>query len=343
MDPGRNTSSQYESPREAFEKVYRKAIELGLKPEHFENLDSVQFIKTRKSNKTFWIVVSIVIAILLSCTVAFKDWPVTSRSVVDFYFEYIKKYDNGIEREKCIFPVPDFAVDVFRPVKDCSVCEGMSEVDRVSNITPEEFEKKYAYSKRPVVITDGAKNWTAPKIFSFEYFKKLYKDQPTALAEHAEKSGCQFFPYKTEFEVLEDVFDMGEARALMTDGSKPWYIGWSNCDSKISAELRQHYDRPYFLPKLSESSKTDWIFMGSPGYGAHMHVDNVNLPSWQAQITGTKKWILEPPRECHYTCPSRVEVVIHPGEIIVLDTDTWYHATLVLGNEISIVIGSEYD
>lgn len=36
--------------------------------------------------------------------------------------------------------------------------------------------------------------------------------------------------------------------------------------------LRQHYQRPYFLPPSAESSKTDWIFMGSPGYGAHLHV-----------------------------------------------------------------------
>ena len=36
--------------------------------------------------------------------------------------------------------------------------------------------------------------------------------------------------------------------------------------------LRQHYDRPYFLPANSESSKTDWIFIGTPGLGAHMHV-----------------------------------------------------------------------
>lgn len=37
-------------------------------------------------------------------------------------------------------------------------------------------------------------------------------------------------------------------------------------------------------------------------------------PSWQAQIKGEKLWILEPPRECYYTC-SRLEVVVHPGEI----------------------------
>lgn len=41
---------------------------------------------------------------------------------------------------------------------------------------------------------------------------------------------------------------------------------------QAAEKLRQHYGRPYFLPQYSESSKVDWIFMGSPGYGAHMHV-----------------------------------------------------------------------
>ena len=27
-------------------------------------------------------------------------------------------------------------------------------------------------------------------------------------------------------------------------------------------------------------------FKGTPGLGAHMHVDNVDLPSWQAQVRG---------------------------------------------------------
>lgn len=43
-------------------------------------------------------------------------------------------------------------------------------------------------------------------------------------------------------------------------------------------------------------------------------VDDVEHPSWQAQIKGEKLWILEPPRECHYSC-KRLEVIVHPGEI----------------------------
>lgn len=46
----------------------------------------------------------------------------------------------------------------------------------------------------------------------------------------------------------------------------------SNCDDRVGRVLRRHYDRPYFLPETSENKNVDWIFMGSPGYGAHMHV-----------------------------------------------------------------------
>ncbi|XP_026299681.1 uncharacterized protein LOC725952 isoform X2 [Apis mellifera] len=116
----------------------------------------------------------------------------------------------------------------------------------------------------------------------------------------------------------------------------------SNCDEEIGSLLRQHYHRPYFLPATAETEKTDWIFMGSHGYGAPMHVDDVEHPSWQAQIKGEKLWILDPPRECHYAC-KRLEVVVHPGEIIVLDTNRWYHQTVIVSEEMSITIGAEYD
>lgn len=56
-------------------------------------------------------------------------------------------------------------------------------------------------------------------------------------------------------------------------GTKPWYIGWSNCQDSAALEMRSLYSRPYFLPKTSgEPTATDWIFMGGPGKGAHLHV-----------------------------------------------------------------------
>ncbi|KAL7291432.1 hypothetical protein TKK_0015017 [Trichogramma kaykai] len=242
-------------------------------------------------------------------------------------------YYRTLDQDKCLIESPPLAKQIFRPAQDCSICQDVHGIDRLSQIHPREFEDRYAYSARPVVISDATANWTAMQSFSYEFFKSLYGER---------EANCQFFPYKTEFRNLREVFNMSESRARLEAGAKAWYVGWSNCDEAIGATLRRHYDRPYFLPDTSESERTDWIFMGSPGYGAPMHVDDVEYPSWQAQIRGRKRWILEPPRECHYSC-ERLEIVVEPGEIIVLDTNKWYHQTRIVSEDISITIGAEYD
>ncbi|CAK9799342.1 hypothetical protein ANTQUA_LOCUS1995 [Anthophora quadrimaculata] len=244
--------------------------------------------------------------------------------------QFLWNYWNSVRYGKCLADVPSFTQKIFRPAEDCSMCRNVQQVDRISNVDPAAFEERYAYSGRPVVITDATINWTATKVFSFPFFKSLYD---------GEDANCQFFPYKTEFKSLQDVFDMNVDRSSLEKGTKPWYVGWSNCDEKIGNVLRQHYRRPYFLPVTAESEKTDWIFMGSHGYGAPMHVDDVERPSWQAQIKGEKLWILEPPRECYYSC-NRLEVVVYPGEI---NTNRWYHQTKIVSDEMSITIGAEYD
>lgn len=121
------------------------------------------------------------------------------------------------------------------------------------------------------------------------------------------------------------------------------YVGWSNCNDKISKVLRQHYERPYFLPDDSEMSKVDWIFMGTPGYGADMHIDDVNNPSWQAQISGIKEWEFKPPAECLLKCPFSLRAHVLPGDVIIFDSNRWFHSTKIIGNDLSLTIGSEYD
>ena len=46
----------------------------------------------------------------------------------------------------------------------------------------------------------------------------------------------------------------------------------SNCHPGVASKLRELFPRPKFLPHDSESSAIDWIFIGSPGLGASMHV-----------------------------------------------------------------------
>jgi histone arginine demethylase JMJD6 len=114
-----------------------------------------------------------------------------------------------------------------------------------------------------VIVKDALANWTAMEVFSYEFFRELYTKESSS----PRSQRCQFFPYKTGFRSLIEALTMSKERQLT-----PWYFGWSNCDSETADILRNHYSRPYFLPERSESSRTDWIFMGTAGLGAHMHV-----------------------------------------------------------------------
>ncbi|XP_075219532.1 uncharacterized protein LOC142323588 [Lycorma delicatula] len=271
---------------------------------------------------------------VLSVTVALA-YCIGLHTHAGFSRAWLKWQRNNLYEDKCTIRMPDTLTRALRPPEDCSFCRSVDSVDERSKLSPAEFEEKYAYSGRPVLVKDGMENWTAHHVFSFDFFKKLYED-----AIH--QDSCQFFPYETEFNSLREVFNMSRERALMQGGTDPWYIGWSNCDDLAGRTLRMHYDKPYFLPPNAENKNIDWIFMGSPGYGAKMHIDNVNLPSWQAQLRGKKKWTLQPPPECYYEC-KKIDVVVNPGEIIVLDTNRWYHQTLIVSDDMSITIGAEYD
>lgn len=202
--------------------------------------------------------------------------------------------------------IPVDASKIFRKPEDCDFCTGVTRVDKIKNVTSSDFETFYLRPAKPVVVIDGTREWLAIDAFSFTFFKNLYHGYA--------KLHCQFFPYKTEFQSLKEALNMSERRARLEAGEKPWYIGWSNCNDEAGKTLSRYYQRPYFLPDTSENMALNWIFMGGPGFGAHMHVDNVHYPSWQAQIKGKKKWRLAPPPECLYHC-KEIETIVEQGEI----------------------------
>ena len=171
----------------------------------------------------------------------------------------------------CTVTFPTIIADTFRPAIDCSFCRSVDSFDIRNNLQPSEFETYYAYSRRPLKITDATLNWTAPDVFDYWYFKEIYDE----FEANNENFDCQFFPYKSGFSSIFEAFRMPGSRVNQETGEKPWYFGWSNCNNEIAKEFRKHYSKPYFLPELSETAKTDWIFIGVPGMGAHLHVSSM--------------------------------------------------------------------
>ncbi|XP_001358328.3 uncharacterized protein [Drosophila pseudoobscura] len=250
----------------------------------------------------------------------------------------LKYYNEELQGQNCFLSLPRPLRYALRPPENCEFCVNIKNVPRLQEISPNEFERKYAYSGAPVIVSDATQNWTAITLFNYWYFRDVYGK---AMRKQRIKD-CQFLPYKTGFQDIYEALDMPEERVELKEGEKPWYFGWSNCHTETAEEFRRHYGRPYFLPESSENNAVDWFFIGTSGLGAQMHIDNVRLPSWQAQLAGSKRWLLVPPPECYFQCRS-FDVVVRQGDIIVLDTNKWYHQTFVQPGAISLTIGAEYD
>lgn len=80
--------------------------------------------------------------------------------------------------------------------------------------------KHHAYTGVPILVKGYAKHWSALNVFSYRYFRKLYNK----INAYDENEECQFFPYKTNFNSLEQVFQMSKKRAELKKDQ--WYVGW---------------------------------------------------------------------------------------------------------------------
>ncbi|XP_013405068.1 uncharacterized protein LOC106169944 [Lingula anatina] len=316
---------------EKFLQLRKQALEDGVYDSYLREV----FLKhaNKGSTKRFTLFGSrklfIASAVFVVLGIIYYNCPFTYQDVLDEFYT-----------SRCLVENSAILGEIARPLADCGICRGLSEVPIINNLSEEEFVEKYAYTGRPALVRGETGNWTAFEVFSFDYFKELYTETPDAF--EITENECQFFSYQSRFSSLEEMFNMSKERANYEEGQEHWYIGWSNCVADVAKKLRKHYQKPHFLPKDSETSSLDWIFMGWSGDGAAMHLDQVQRPSWQAQIKGEKTWYLLPPPECEDVC-NALEVTVKKGDIILLDTNQWYHSTYIHEGEMSITIGSEYD
>ena len=114
-------------------------------------------------------------------------------------------------------------LEISRPLANCSMCKDIIAVPKVDHISRDFFTRHYAYSGIPLVVTNATSNWTAFKVFNFEFLKKLY-NMSKRIKPSEFNDGCQFFPYLTNFKNLKDLFEMSDERASLTEDQ--WYVGW---------------------------------------------------------------------------------------------------------------------
>jgi len=285
-----------------------------------------------KKQETLVIPLSAVICIIVGFIFGSS---IGSRFIQDSIDEFYGYRWNYLER--CIINDGTFAGGYCRAPKECT-CKDVTKIDEltVDEMTEELYTKKYAFTNRPVIIRNIATNWSAMNNVDYTWLKNQYTASPDILEEEA--PNCFFRCYKTnEFKTLSDVFSMSQER-FHDVVNNPWYVGWSVCQDKVFDALTEQVTLPRFLSRFDMIGNM-WIFIGTPGYGAHLHLDDdLDTNTWQAQISGIKTWFLEPPPECAKVCTKSLQADMFPGDMIIVNTNFWMHKTHVLDHGISLVI-----
>jgi len=298
-----------------------------------DNVKNKEISEDNKSRETVTVFpVSCIFWILFGVIVGSSIGTPLLQDIIDAAYGYRWNYV-----ERCIVDEGYFAGGYCRTPLNCS-CWDVDQIDDVdiNDITEEQYKQRYAYSNRPLVIRNAAANWKALQVLDYEWLKTEYLRNPDVVEESWDN--CFFKCYKTsEFKSLADVFHISSER-IAGISLEPWYVGWSVCHQSVLSQLSSLISLPNFLENFQVEGNM-WIFLGTPGYGAHLHLDHdLDLPTWQAQISGSKTWYLKPPPECASTCPGLIQTDMHPGDMIIVNTNFWMHSTEVLDNGISLVI-----
>ncbi|XP_023949605.2 uncharacterized protein LOC112054156 [Bicyclus anynana] len=238
---------------------------------------------------------------------------------------------------RCLLPINHLVWEATRPLSDCGYCANVTKPIILMNITRQKF-RKYAYSSKPIIVKNAIVHWRAIKEFNFYMFKKLYEQ--TAGSYESLEEGCQFLNFKTDLFTLKEVFSMPAARVRNEPGQEPWYVGWGNCHPDILTKVRKYYTVPEFLPEDAEFPVTENVFFGYE-MGAVMHLDYIPRLMWQGQVKGNKTWSVAPVPECEHVC-NKFKYYVEPGDVVLLDTRVWYHATSIPKGQFSLTVQSEY-
>ena len=136
---------------------------------------------------------------------------------------YVKRWDH-LMSSRCAIANNYFVMEMTRPPTDCSICRNVNSFVILDRPTKAEFAR-HAYTGHPILVRGSTDHWSARNTFSFDFFRRIYTEIPDAY--ESVENECQFFPFKTEFSRLSEVFSMPEERVRMSGHNwKTWYIGW---------------------------------------------------------------------------------------------------------------------
>ena len=162
-------------------------------------------------------------------------------------------------------------------------------IDKVENITPEDFKNNYYLPMKPLVITGLAKEWPAYTKWNWDYFKKIVGDVKVGLYNNIKSDAY------TPINTADDYKTFGEYIDIIKAGPAAWRIFLFNI-FEHAPELTKDFTWPEHLMK-GFVKRYPMLFTGGATSITHMHFDIDLSHILHTQFLGRKRVLLFPHEE----------------------------------------------
>jgi hypothetical protein len=218
-------------------------------------------------------------------------------------------------------------------------------VDRVRNISPDDFHRRYLSKGVPVIIESGTADWPLAKRWSFEKFTERFGDSTIRLTQ---RKGLSDDDWIDTTEYTEEVVFAEFLRQVLSGGRK--YMRFAPLLEQFP-ELLDDFDQDFFRRMTGHTwGQTYQLFIG--GQGSYTPLHNAITPFFFANVCGVKRWALIPcrylpiinpnadgwgynhsearvdgPNDERYVgfdCIDRMQAVLQPGDILFNPPWMWH-------------------
>lgn len=169
----------------------------------------------------------------------------------------------------------------------------LGQIDRHASLSPRDFYYEYYRKKKPVIIGGLTRGWKAQELWSFDFFRREYG--------HVEVTCGRQFDKSVRMSVaryLDYLADYSAGRVQESFRSPLYLEGWYF--RRDHPELNEHYSMPEvyasdlwakYFPKHLDPKATG-LLIGPRGTFTKLHWDLMSTHSWNAQLVGSKRWVL---------------------------------------------------